>query len=195
MLNEHCTTESSEAIDHLVDDSPSEQHVLCHRCTTELGSAVGIKAIYRNTAEALQELRRDLETETSDRQSDIDLLRDDVCSRLVEIQATQTADATELGFIKGDVDGHDDRLDELELESKILQRQVDSLLMQRFTRRCVAADILRTIAIAAFGFGIATFIGAGVSGSQQQKDELANTGALMTVIAVTATALGVAIDD
>ena len=66
--------------------------------------------------------------------------------------------------------------------------------MQRFTRRCVAADILRTIALAAFGFGIATFIGAAVSGSQQQKDDLANTGALMTVIAVSATAVGTNLD-
>ena len=113
---------------------------------------------------------------------------------LAEIRAAQSVDATEISCIKGDIDSQDDRLDELELESKILQRQVDSLLMQRFTRRCVAADILRTIALAAFGFGIATFIGAAVSGSQQQKDDMANTGALMTVIAVSATAIGTNLD-
>jgi hypothetical protein len=113
---------------------------------------------------------------------------------IAEIRAAQTADATEIGFIKGDVDSHDDRLDELELGSKILQRQVDSLLMQWFTCRCVAADILRTIAIAAFGFGIATFVGAAVSGSQAQKDDMANTGALMTIIAVAATAVGTNLD-
>ena len=113
---------------------------------------------------------------------------------LAEIRAAQTADATEIGFVKGDIDDHDDRLDELELESKILQRQFDSLLMQRFTRRCIAGEVLRTIALAAFGFGIATFIGAAVSGSQQQKDDLANTGTLMTVIAVSATAIGTNLD-